>query len=115
EAPKKKAPTKREKPAAPPVLADADEFTDTLSLYEGEVPVDPYILNVLKDCGASDQHMSDGLGVARSTYNNHAKGKKPLVLDFDQTCFIRDDIVRRINNLGAALNKLDGTEVPLVE
>lgn len=88
-----------------PVEKNADEM-------EGDI--DPAILSALKDCGATDNTIAQGIGVSRATYNNYANGKTAFTPTEDQMNFLRGEVVDRINKLHEALALIDGTEAEVV-
>lgn len=72
------------------------------------------VLQALKRNGVGDTAMAERLGVSRSTYTKYIKGTLSFVPDVEQQPMLREELVGRVNDMLAALAKLDGTEPAVV-
>lgn len=112
--PAARKPAVKRSPAAAKAAAAKPAKKQAKDSAEIEGQLDPVILTILKDSGASDVDMAKGVGVSRATFNNYVNGKNAFVPDADQYAFIRTQFVDRINRLYEGLAKLDGQDEPEV-
>lgn len=113
-APAKKPAAAKAAPAAPKTAKPVkEEAEDPAAEAEGGM-VNAEVLGKLKLLGVKDDETAKGLGVSRATYNNWANGKTSFELNNDQTVFIRELIVERINTMHECLAVVDGTEAEVI-
>lgn len=110
---------KPEKPVKAPKAAakvkeepEEDAGAEAEGKYPDEISVG--VLAALKECGAQDGIMAEGLGVSRATYNGYAAGKTPCKSTPQALTFVRDQLVERYNKLATAISEIDGTEPELL-
>lgn len=122
---KKKPAAKKTKAKTEPVEDEEEEYAPApvktpkkvkveKSADETEGDIDPTVLLALKECGATDNTIAQGIGVSRGTYNNYVNGKTVFEPNAEQASFIRGELVDRINKLHEALAIVDGTEPEVV-
>jgi hypothetical protein len=109
---KKKAAKK--KPTAEAVAAAETKAKSKKKTKTTEGAVSANVISTLKNIGADDKTMAEGLGVSRPTYNNWGNGKSACVLSDEQRAWLRGQIVERANGLLEILGELDGVEPDMV-
>lgn len=104
---KKAAPKPAKKAAKVEEPEEPDDEDETMYVMTSE------ILGRFKSaCEFKDADIAQGLGVSRATFNNWVNGKTAPAMTDEQSAEVRDQIVRRANELLECLASIDGSEEP---